>query len=482
MVHFSIWKNDQDEEKRLLFLLFLLSFTVRMIYALSNPTLPTIVDAADFDIIAYNISSGNGFGYGQGDLTSWRAPVYPFFLAGIYYVFGHNYWSVWFFESVIGGLLPVFIYLIAKSLFSVEAAIISASICALHPKLIETVNLGLAENIFSVLTAAMILSILTMIRHPHILIFFLTGLLMGFTILCKIILLPYILFIVPVSLYVAPSLRHLLKRYPVTLIAVALVLLPWITRNYSVHDRLVLVNTNGGFTLWYNNNNLSEEGYFWGATAQNDRQKKIDMQIREREKLIQSPESLIRVMTPIVRKHYWNVFNNVGNPALRQEFEHLDEVEADSLFLRKALGYIMTHKIRFLKKSIRSAIKFYHIFDEGARYQWLWGIIFPFTIVGLFFTSHNWREYILLYGLLITIWAVSTVFESSVRYRVPFESFFIMFGAHGMVTIVKNKPRQFLLGFITVLCINLPGILFPENTRFFLRGFLQKIGLDIIPW
>lgn len=478
----GIVSSGYFEERRLIFLIFLLSVIIRLIYALSNPALPTIIDSADFDIIAYNLSLGNGFGYGTGDLTSWRAPAYPFFLAGIYSIFGHNYWSVWFAEALLGGLLPVLIFYLAKNVFAVPTAIIASLLCIFHPKLIVLVNMGLAENLFSVLLAAMMLVLFRMMQHATLLTFFLAGILMGITLLCKIIFLPYILFVVPLALYVFPGTRDKLPLYVITISAALLVLAPWVIRNYLVHGQFVLMNTNGGFTLWYNNNDLSEEGYFWGATAQKERQKRINRQIEERERLIDSPESLIQVMTPVARKHYWKVLENVGTPGLRKEFENLDEVEADRLFLSKALNHITTHKFRFIKKSVRSAVKFFHVFDEGARYQYLWGILTPFWVLGLLFSFKNWRNYLGLYGLILTIWAVSTVFESSVRYRVPIEPVFFIFGAFGMTRLFNLNPKLFFSTMTAAFCVNLPGILYPEKVRFMLRNLLHTLGFDLIPW
>ncbi|OGL50177.1 MAG: hypothetical protein A2161_11045 [Candidatus Schekmanbacteria bacterium RBG_13_48_7] len=482
MIGLGTRMEASGEERRLVVLIFLLSLILRLIYALSHPTLPTIIDAADFDVIANNLSIGNGFGYGVGDLTSWRAPGYPFFLAGIYYLFGHSYYPVWFFEALAGALLPVFIFYIVKSRFSFEIAVIGASICAIYPNLITIVNPGLADNLFSVLTAGMMLVLINLNKKPAVFFLILAGLVAGVNILTKSVFLPFLLVIVPVCMYFDITLRPRLKWYPVTIIAALLILTPWIARNYNVHHRFVLVNTNGGFTLWYNNNNLSETGYYWGVTAANDRQTKINQQIQEREKLINSPDTLLRIMTPIVRKHYWQVFDNVGTPELKNEFENLSEAEADQLFFKKAFDHIKTHKLRFIKKSIRSAIKFFHVFDEGADYQVFWGILFPFSLLGIAFSFNNWRKYLLFYGLIINIWIVCTIFESSVRYRVPVEPYFFIFSIYGVFELFKKHKKLFIFILALVLCLNVPGIFYPEELRHEIRNLITSVGFDVIPW
>jgi len=474
--------HKELEEKRLVLLIFLLAIIVRLMYALSNPTLPTIIDAADFDIIGYNISIGNGFGYGPGDHTSWRAPGYPFFLAAVYYLFGHIYWPIWFFECLFAGFVPVLIYYTGKIAFSPATGILSAIISIFHPKLISSVNLGLAENLFTVFTAALILTILLFHRKPGFFISVLTGIVAGCTLYIKAIYLPYLLIILPISFLLNKSARNLLKWYSVTVITILLILVPWIVRNYQVHGQFVLMNTNGGFTLWYNNNSLSESGYFWGATARDGRQEKIDRMIEQREKQIDSPESLVRIMTPVVRSHYWKVIENVGNEELRQEFRALKEAEADDLFFRKAFDHIRQHKMRFLKKSVRSALKFFHVYDEGAQYQWLWGFIFPFSILGFLLNLKNWRDYLPFFGLFLNIWAISTLFEASVRYRIPVEPYFILFGLSGITELCKKKLKPCIMILIVVLLINIFGIVYPEETRQFIRNIIQRLGFRVIPW
>src|SRR3989344_3314507 len=64
--------------------------------------IPPAVDAQNYDIIAENIISGVGYRLDPDEIP-WNAdrsmiksgPGYEYFLAGVYYVFGHYYEPVW---------------------------------------------------------------------------------------------------------------------------------------------------------------------------------------------------------------------------------------------------------------------------------------------------------------------------------------------------------------------------------------------------
>ena len=75
------------------------------------------VDARAYDTIAQNIVSGNGYREDmQTDLAHDFAiarvgPLYEYFLAGIYEIFGHNYGPVWILQALLHALSAWLIYL-----------------------------------------------------------------------------------------------------------------------------------------------------------------------------------------------------------------------------------------------------------------------------------------------------------------------------------------------------------------------------------
>ncbi len=63
-------------------------------------------DGREYNALALRVASGAGYSYansgGQG--TSFRAPGFPLFLAGVYYLFGENYVSAYLAFCCLGAL------------------------------------------------------------------------------------------------------------------------------------------------------------------------------------------------------------------------------------------------------------------------------------------------------------------------------------------------------------------------------------------
>ena len=183
-------------------------------------------------MLARSLASGNGFRwYAQADLnqlasfvdfdlstvkdydpilgvpTSFRAPLYPTFLAIVYFFNGTDF-SRFFAARLaqaifLGAPLAPLTYLVSKKLFpppyqgrralenSERAARVSAWIVATYPMLL-VYPLGLGtENPFFVLLLASSLILLKTINHPTPLNFLLAGFFLGLTALTRSVILPF---------------------------------------------------------------------------------------------------------------------------------------------------------------------------------------------------------------------------------------------------------------------------------------------------
>lgn len=244
-------------------------------------------DMFQYDMLARSLASGHGFRwYAQADLnqlasfvdfdlstvkdydpilgvpTSFRAPLYPAFLAIIYFFNGVGFSR--FFAArlaqaiLLGAPLAPLTYLVSKKLFpppyqgrkalenSERTARISAWIVAAYPMLL-VYPLGLGtENPFFVLLLASFLFLLKTINHPTPLNFLLAGLFLGLTALTRSVILP---FAVLAILWVWFALH---QPRGATLVAIALVLtiFPWIIRNSLLHHKLTGIETSMGYNLY----------------------------------------------------------------------------------------------------------------------------------------------------------------------------------------------------------------------------------------
>ena len=244
-------------------------------------------DMFQYDMLARSLAAGNGFRwYAQADLnqlasfvdfdlssvkeydpslgipTSFRAPLYPTFLATVYFFAGTDF-SRFFAARLaqaifLGAPLAPLTYLVSRKLFparlvgegsgvrSEPAARTAAWVVAAYPMLL-VYPLGLGtENPFFVLLLAAFLFLLKTVNQPTPLNFLLAGFFLGLTALTRSVILP---FAVLAILWVWFMLY---QHRGATLVAIALVLtiFPWVIRNSRLHHQLTGIETSMGYNLY----------------------------------------------------------------------------------------------------------------------------------------------------------------------------------------------------------------------------------------
>jgi hypothetical protein len=234
-------------------------------------------DMFQYDMLARSLAMGNGFRwYAQQDLnliapyvkfdlstvnydpihgvpTSFRAPLYPSFLALVYFIFGTG--SSRFFTArlaqaiLLGAPLAPLTYWVSKRLFPFSpsgerSARISASVIACYPiLLIYPLGLG-TENPFFVLLLASFLFLLQAIEEPTASRLLLSGVFLGLTTLTRSVIL----------LFAAAAFLLLLslhgKRVILAMLAFVLIITPWVVRNSLLHHKLTGIETSMGYNLY----------------------------------------------------------------------------------------------------------------------------------------------------------------------------------------------------------------------------------------
>jgi hypothetical protein len=268
---------------------FLVALVLRLVPVLLSRGLGIgLDDMFQYDMLAHSLAQGHGFRwYAQTDLdrfasfvdfdltslkdydprlgipTSFRAPLYPAFLALVYFFSGLDFSR--FFAArlaqaiLLGAPLAPLTYLVALRLSSFlfpdemtkarqkkieRAARISAWIVAAYPLLL-VYPLGLGtENPFFVLLLASFLFLLFSIESPSAFRLLLSGIFLALTTLTRSVILPFAL--------IAFILLFLLhgKRTLLAVLSFTLVVMPWIVRNSLLHQKLTGVETSMGYNLY----------------------------------------------------------------------------------------------------------------------------------------------------------------------------------------------------------------------------------------
>src|SRR4030095_12296728 len=237
-------------------------------------------DMFQYDMLARSLASGNGFRwYAQQDLnqlsafvdfdlssvkdydpirgipTSFRAPLYPTFLAIVYFFSGTGFPR--FFAArlaqaiLLGAPLAPMTYFVSRKLFpplrvgegaglrSERAARISAWVVACYPMLlIYPLGLG-TENPFFILLLVSFFFLLSSIDKPTTFYFLLSGFFLGLTALTRSVILPFAGLAILWSWFILKLRRGAL----LIALAFALTIAPWVIRNSMLHHKLTGIET-----------------------------------------------------------------------------------------------------------------------------------------------------------------------------------------------------------------------------------------------
>ncbi len=242
-------------------------------------------DMFQYDMLARSLASGNGYRwYAQEDLkllepyvdfdlstakgydpeyglyTSFRAPLYPAFLAIVYFFSGTGFSRFFAARAAqvifLGAPLAPLTYLTAMHLSALTRSLskggkrlesvakVSAWIVAAYPMLL-VYPLGLGtENPFFVLLLASFLFLLKSIYKPTAFNFLLFGIFLALTTLTRSVILPF----AGLSILYLIYLYH--KQALLVAVAFALVVAPWVIRNSLLHNKLTGIETSMGYNLY----------------------------------------------------------------------------------------------------------------------------------------------------------------------------------------------------------------------------------------
>ncbi len=253
---------------------FLIGLTLRLLVVIGLRALTIgLDDMFQYDMLARSLVTGNGYRwYAQPDLhlaqkyielptpekydprgveTSFRAPLYPVFLAAIYWfsgVGGGRFFAARLVQAVLNALLIPLTFWLSRAFFPEhpKAADWAAWTVALYPLLV-VYPLSLAtENLFFVLLPACVLALTYAAETRQTRFFLLAGLLIGLTALTRSVFLP---FGGLAALWVFLALKERRKAALLVLV-LSLTILPWMVRNTLLHGKLTGIETSLGYNLY----------------------------------------------------------------------------------------------------------------------------------------------------------------------------------------------------------------------------------------
>ena len=248
---FKIYKPKQS-----FFVLFDISIALLLFIAAyffwNSPDIPLnhflrLIDSNSFapysDSRAYDLN-GLGFAFGQGIGFGYptQKPLYSFFLGLLHLIFGHNYTNIISAQVLVLSLMPLFYYFISRQLFS-SGISLSGSIFIIFKEynLVilsseftqSSVKMIMTDCFFTLFVLVLCFVTLRWINTPSSKKFsLLTGACLSITILIRIQMAAFvILYIISYLISQKPHKLNLKGPLVIFLVGIALILLPWMSRN-----------------------------------------------------------------------------------------------------------------------------------------------------------------------------------------------------------------------------------------------------------
>ncbi len=238
--------------------IFVVALTLRLIYLAQIVDVPfyqiLIMDAQAYDAWAQRIAAGDWV----GSEAFYQAPAYPYLLAVLYRVFGHDLNVIHAVMMGLGALACPVLYFATRILFGRSSGLIAGLLLAVYPPAIFFDGLIGKQTLGLLLMTLFLLSLLRFQQRPRARIVFGAGVLLGFLALTRehaLVFAPAIALWIPWRFAQA---RHGSGRpwawVGAFLLGVVLVLGPVLARNWVVGDTLALTTAQMGPNFFIGNN------------------------------------------------------------------------------------------------------------------------------------------------------------------------------------------------------------------------------------
>ena len=436
MFSFNIDKTKRNEY---IFLgsIFVFAFCLRLIYTLQIQTLPTftvlIVDAFSYNEWAKNIIQNSWL----GDKVFYQAPLYPYFIALIYKIFGIKLFAVRIIQVLMGSATCLLYYYISKKIWGVRAGIIASLLATFYSIYIFYVPLHLKPTLYIFLETLCILLLCLCFYEKKKRYFIASGVLLGLMVFTRgntLLIVPFLL----IWVFLSYNFKTAIRNYLLILAGLLLILFPVIIRNYVVSGDFVITTSQAG-PNFYIGNNLKATGSY----------------------------------VPLIPGHQTPEFEGADARMIAEKElgRELKPSEVSRYWFTKSFDYIKNNKFHYsvlMWKKIKLMFNYYEVPDSEDFYFYRqyssilrlplipFGVICPLAFLGMLLLIKDYKKYSLLYVLVIANFVSIIIFYIFSRYRLPIVPLFIIFSSyaiHWFANEIKQKEwrKPLLFGIICIL-------------------------------
>lgn len=245
-------------DNRILIKVFILALVLRIaaIYA-TGPHQFKFGDALDYLDAARSLCEKGEYPE-RCHLPFFRAPLYPFFIAGFTFCHTNAVLLIKLWQALIDSFTVLLLFLTAKTLFpNTKTALIAAVMGAIYPPFLDNVIDIKSESLFLFLFLTSFLFFLYGYRRDEQRYFMLSGSSAALAALTRPSVLGLLPFLVLWFFLVSSVKRRAFKTIVIFSLFVLIPILPWTLRNLMRFEEFILISDESGYAFWRDNNDLS---------------------------------------------------------------------------------------------------------------------------------------------------------------------------------------------------------------------------------
>jgi tetratricopeptide (TPR) repeat protein len=399
-----------------------LAAILRIAYTFSSRRSPFFdhldLDSRFYDLWAKDIAAGHWI----GKEVFFMGPLYPYFLASIYKIFGTGLVAVKVIQGGLGALTAGLTFLLGRRCFGIPAGLVAGFMAAMYVPFIFYDNSILLPVLATLLDVLMLYLLYVGIRRKRAWIFLAAGLCMGLSAAGNASIL---VFAVPAAVFLlvyAYDSRGARLRHALFLaVGAAVVVTPITIRNYLVGHDLVLLTSNAGINFYIGNHEQAMGAYV-------------------------KPEGLDVYTDPTGK--------TIAEGAVGKE---LKPSEVSAYWSGRAFQFIEKTPGRFLANLLRKTFFFWSVFEVPQiehlqferRYSWLlripspsFGIVCPLGLLGIILSVRRRKEAYLLFLFILTYSMTIIAFFVVARYRLPMIPALLVFAGYTVQWWIGKASRR----------------------------------------
>jgi 4-amino-4-deoxy-L-arabinose transferase-like glycosyltransferase len=404
--------------------LFLAAFALRAAYVVAvfdDPIRYPVLDAHAYHEWALRILAGDWL----GSDVYYQDPLYPFFLAGLYALFGPGTLAVALAQAALGAGTVSLLAALGWRLFGAGPALTAGVLAALYAPALYYEALLLKAPLLLFLFTALAFALVRAAESAHPGRWLVSGLWLGLAALTRG---NALLFLPGLWLWLACERRFSVgeraRAAALATVGVLLVLLPVGLRNYAVAGDLVWINSQGGQNFYIGNVRSNRSGIY------------------------QAP--------PFLRacpQHEERDFKRVAEAQLGRT---LRPSEVSSYWLGRGLEEIRADPVQFLRHSARKLAVLLNHYEVPDNYSYAFfaervpflraplptfGVLLPLALCGAFFARRN-RSALLLGTFVLCYAAGIVLFFNLSRLRLPMVPVMILFAGFGAWQLYQHAAKR----------------------------------------